>query len=109
MAWTPPGSFFGHDGGPLHLLSRPALAWAHGHMPVCLDALGLFSLGHTLVAGISKHIAFIAVHQGAGLRHIVDVRGGAHNGMDQTGVSVHANVNTKGLLNRPGFRGGRLV
>ena len=38
------------------LVQRPALARAHGHMPLGSDALRIFALGHTLVNRIGKHI-----------------------------------------------------
>ena len=49
---------------------RSAFAWAHGHMPVRLDGLRLFTPGHALVARISEHVALFSMHQGAGLCHV---------------------------------------
>ena len=78
-------------------VQRLAFARAHRHMPVRLDALRLLARGHTLVARVGKHIGFFTVHQRAGLRHVVDVGGGAHHLVHQTRIGIHANVNTKGL------------
>lgn len=61
-------------------------------MPLGLDPLDFFSLGHTLVTSIAKHIGFLTMDQIAGLRHIVDVGGRAYHGINQTRVGVHANV-----------------
>jgi hypothetical protein len=74
------------------LIQRPALARAHGHVPVGLDALRLFSLAHALVARIGEHISFLPVHQLAGLRHIAHIGGCAHHRVHQPRVGVHADV-----------------
>ena len=73
-------------------VQRFALARAHGHVPVGLDALRLFALGHTLVARVGEHIGFFTVHQRAGLRHVIDVGRCAHHCMNQTRVGVYADV-----------------
>ena len=79
------------------LVQRPAFARAHGHMPIGFDALNFFALGHTLVAGIGKHIGFLTVDQLAGLRHVVDVGRRPHHGVHQARVGIDADMNTKGL------------
>lgn len=73
-------------------VQRTALARAHGHMPVGLYALDFFSFGHPLVASIGEHIAFLTVHQRGGLRHVIDVGGCAHHGVNQPRVGIDADV-----------------
>ena len=55
------------------LVQRPSLAWAHGHMPLNIQALRFFAFAHALIARVSEHIGFFAMNQGMRLRDIVDV------------------------------------
>ena len=66
------------------------LAWPHGNLPV--HASGLISLGRALIASISEDNLFLSMQQCVPLGDIVDVGGGADNGMHQAAVSVHANM-----------------
>lgn len=65
------------------LVKSFAFARAQRHVPVGPDALCLFAFGHALVARIGEHIALLAMHQRAGLRHIVDVGRRTDDGVHQ--------------------------
>lgn len=74
------------------LVQRTALGWAHGHMPVGLNALDFFALCHALVTCIGKYIKLFTMDQLAGLRHIIDVGRRAHLVVNQPRVGVCANL-----------------
>jgi hypothetical protein len=77
------------------LVQCPALARAHRHMP--LHARGFGPLVGSLVAGISKDHSFFTMQQRMALGDIVDVGRCANDGVNQSGLGIHADVNTKGL------------
>jgi GalNAc-alpha-(1->4)-GalNAc-alpha-(1->3)-diNAcBac-PP-undecaprenol alpha-1,4-N-acetyl-D-galactosaminyltransferase len=72
------------------LVQRPALAGAHGHMPI--HTCGLRAFGRSLVTGISKHHLLLSMQQAMALRDIVDVGSRTNDGMHQARISVHADV-----------------
>ncbi len=76
------------------LVQRLAVAGHHGHMPTDLPVTlnHLFAFVHATVAGVGKDIAFFAMEQGAGLRHIVGIGSRPHHRVHQATVSIHANV-----------------
>ena len=82
------------------LVQRPALARAHGHMPLGSDALRIFALGHTLVTRIGKRIGLRTMEQLASLRHAVDVGGRARHGVHPSAIGLCTDVafHSKGPL-----------
>jgi len=42
--------------------------------------------------GLGKHIGFLAMNQGTGLRHVVDVSGRANHRVHQPRIGIHADV-----------------
>jgi hypothetical protein len=64
-------------------------------MPV--HACGFRALGGTLIPGISKHDLLIAVQQTMSLGDVMYIGRSADDGVYQAGISIHTNVNTKGL------------
>ena len=61
------------------LIQRPALAGAHGDMPV--NTRGFWPLDRAFVTGIRKHHDFLAMQQAMALRNIVDIGCGADDGV----------------------------
>ena len=76
-----------------------ALARHHGNLPVHLGVLGLhfFTLVNASVARVGKDDFFLAMQQGCRLRDVMGIGGGGGDRVHQPRVSVHADVNTKGL------------
>jgi hypothetical protein len=58
-------------------------------VPVRINALSLYALGNALVSRISEHICLFAMHQCAGLRHVVDVGHCAHHCVRQTRIAIN--------------------
>ena len=81
------------------LVQRFALARHHGNFPVhaSVFVLNLLALFNASVARVGKDHFFLPMQQGMRLRHIVGISRSRRDRMHQARVSVHANVNTKGL------------
>lgn len=69
-----------------------ALAGAHGHVPVGLRVLVLFTLLDALVARVTERIGLITVEQRMGLGHVRDIGRSAHERMDQSRFEINADV-----------------
>ena len=75
-------------------VQRFALARRHGNLPVHLGVLvpNLLALFNAPVARVGKDNFFLSVQQGVRLHHIVCIGRRRHNCVNQTRLSVHANV-----------------
>ncbi len=77
------------------LLQCPAFARAHGYVPGY--ACGFLSFLCSLIASIGKDYSFFSVQQSMALGHVVDVGRCANDAVHQSRVSIHPDMNTKGL------------
>ena len=75
---------------PRRVLLLPALARAHGHVPIHIR--GRRSFAGTLVTSISKDYFLLAVQQAVSLGHIINIDRRADDGMHQARFCVHTNV-----------------
>mmetsp|Transcript_39182 Transcript_39182/g.92016 ORF Transcript_39182/g.92016 Transcript_39182/m.92016 type:complete len:247 (-) Transcript_39182:3189-3929(-) len=73
-------------------IERLALARAHRHVPTRLAVREPLALVHALIARVAPGIALLAVQQTRGLRHVVDVCGGADDAVHQARVRIRTNV-----------------
>ena len=65
---------------------------SHGHMPVDIHALRLFSLANPLVVGICIDACLVSMQQGMGLGDVIDVGSSADHRMNQTELGAGADV-----------------
>jgi hypothetical protein len=72
------------------LVQRPALAGAHGDMPVNIRSF--WPLDCPKVAGIGKHHSFFTVQQSMALRDIVYIDCCPNDGVHQASVSINTNM-----------------
>ena len=57
-------------------------------MPGYFAGPSLFPFGHAGIACIAKDMRLCAMQQRMGLRHIIDIGCGGHNGMGQAGIGI---------------------
>ncbi len=69
-----------------------ALARLDRDMPGHRLAQIFFSLGHALIAGITKDIRFFAMQAGVRLRHVAHVGGCRHDGMRQSRLGINTDM-----------------
>ena len=76
-----------------------ALARHHRNLPVHISVLvlNLLALFNAPVARVGKHNFFLSMQQGMRLCHIVRIGRSRRDCVNQSRLSVHADVNTKGL------------
>lgn len=81
-----------HDLAHRVVRQGPALAGAHGDLPLNAVVLEFLAFVDALVARVGMHLCLVAVQQFVDRRQVVNVGGRACNGVHQPGVGVHTNV-----------------
>ena len=67
-------------------------SWAHGYVPVDLNALDFFALGYALIAGICIGVSLIAIHECVRLGYVIDIGSCANHRVYQARVGVGTDV-----------------
>ena len=73
-------------------VQRSALARHHRNVPIHLKILCLFAFFYTAIARICEYVGLLAVKQILSLGNVMDISGCRHQGVDQSGFGIDANV-----------------